>query len=92
MLTNIFEFSDGNATKYLLIVGLCADVIGILVLKYFTFKNRIAIEILLTGFPSFVMNLMSVLSNTVLNNLVASYSTVTIAGMGIAKKIDMFAF
>ena len=39
MLTNIFKFSDGNATKYLLIVGLCADVIGILVLKYFTFRN-----------------------------------------------------
>lgn len=39
MLTNIFEFSDGNATKYLLIVGLCADVIGILALKYFTLKN-----------------------------------------------------
>ena len=39
MLTNIFKFSDGNATKYLLIVGFCADVIGILVLKYFTFRN-----------------------------------------------------
>lgn len=39
MLTNIFEFSDGNATKYLLIVGLCADLIGILTLKYFTLKN-----------------------------------------------------
>lgn len=39
MLTNIFEFSDGNATKYLLIVGLCADIIGILALKYFTLKN-----------------------------------------------------
>ena len=40
MLTNIFELSDGNATKYLLIVGLCADIVGILVLKYFTFKNN----------------------------------------------------
>lgn len=39
MLTNIFEFSDGSATKYLLIVGLCADIIGILALKYFTLKN-----------------------------------------------------
>ena len=39
MLTNIFKFSDGNATKYLLIVGLCADLIGIIVLKYLTVKN-----------------------------------------------------
>lgn len=39
MLTNIFKFSDGGATKYLLIVGLCADIIGIIVLKYLTVKN-----------------------------------------------------
>jgi len=39
ILTNIFKFLDGNATKYLLIVGLCADIIGILALKYFTLKN-----------------------------------------------------
>lgn len=39
MLTNIFEFSDSGATKYLLIVGLCADLIGIIALKYLTVKN-----------------------------------------------------
>ncbi len=39
MLTNIFKFSDAIATKYLLVIGLCADLIGIIVLKYFTFKN-----------------------------------------------------
>lgn len=38
-LTNYFEFSDGMATNYLLIVGLVADVIGILALKFFTPKN-----------------------------------------------------
>ena len=39
MLTNYFAFSDSIATNYLLIVGLIADGIGILVLKYLTPKN-----------------------------------------------------
>ena len=39
MLTNIFKLSDGNATQYLLIVGLIADAIGIIALKYLTLKN-----------------------------------------------------
>lgn len=38
-LTNYFEFTDNQATNYLLIVGLLADLIGILALKYFTPKN-----------------------------------------------------
>ncbi len=33
MLTNIFNFSDGNATNYLLVVGLIADLIGIIAYK-----------------------------------------------------------
>lgn len=40
MLTNIFNFSPSNATNYLLIVGLIADAIGILALKYFTPKDN----------------------------------------------------
>lgn len=39
MLTNCFEFSDSLATNYLLIVGLGADILGILALKFFTPKN-----------------------------------------------------
>lgn len=38
-LTNYFSFSDSVATNYLLIVGLIADVIGIVALKYLTSKN-----------------------------------------------------
>ena len=38
-LTNYFAFSDSIATNYLLIVGLIADAIGILALKYLTPKN-----------------------------------------------------
>ena len=38
-LTDYFAFSDNIATNYLLIVGLLADGIGILALKYLTPKN-----------------------------------------------------
>lgn len=60
-----------------------------------TFKLRkasfihIPKEVLLQGMPSFIMMLMSFISNAVLNHLVASYSNEAIAGMGIAKKMDM---
>lgn len=39
MFTNIFNFSDGNATKYLLLVGLASDLLGVIALKYLTGKN-----------------------------------------------------
>ncbi len=39
MLTDAFDFSAGIATNYLLVVGLIADFIGILALRYFTPKN-----------------------------------------------------
>ncbi len=56
------------------------------------FRGEIAKEILLVGMPSFVMVLMSFLSNTTLNSLVSSYSSEAVAGMGIAKKADMIGF
>ena len=49
-------------------------------------------EILMVGFPSFLMMLMGTFSNLVLNKMVVLYSNQAIAGMGIAKKIDMLAF
>lgn len=39
MLTNGLDFSDREATNFLLAAGLIADVIGIMALKYFTPKN-----------------------------------------------------
>lgn len=38
-LTNYFKFTDSVATNYLLIVGLLADGLGIIALKYLTPKN-----------------------------------------------------
>ncbi len=58
----------------------------------YSLKHGIPREILLLGFPAFAMMLMSTFSNIVLNKLVVSYSNRAIAGMGIAKKIDMLAF
>ena len=60
--------------------------------KDYTLAHHIPFEVLTVGFPSFIMFLMGILSNTILNTLVASYSSEAIAGMGIAKKIDMLAF
>jgi len=60
--------------------------------RYFTFGLQIPREVVTVGFPSFLMILMSTASNTVLNSLLASHSKEAIAGMGIAKKIDMVAY
>ena len=48
-------------------------------------------EVVAVGFPSFVMFLMSTISNGALNHMISAYSDQAIAGMGIAKKIDMVA-
>lgn len=61
-------------------------------LKYFTLKHSIPREVLLVGIPSFAMMFMGTVSNLCLNKVVVSYSNELIAGMGIAKKIDMLAF
>lgn len=60
--------------------------------RHFTLRERIPWEILVVGFPSFLMVLASFFSNTFLNTLVSGYSNEAMAGMGIAKKIDMVGF
>jgi len=60
--------------------------------RHFTFGQRIPYEVLLVGLPSCVMNLMGVFSNIVLNRLMASYCNEAVAGIGIAKKVDLLAF
>lgn len=58
----------------------------------FTLRDGIPAEVLTVGLPSFAMTLMSTFSNTVLNNIISGYSNEAVAGMGIAKKIDLLAF
>lgn len=62
MLTNLFGFLDGEATNYLLIIGLIADFIGILALKYFTPKNDYVTLTIKFGIR-FLLYLIAFLSN-----------------------------
>lgn len=68
------------------------DIVITLNPKYYTIKEHIPAEVCMVGLPSCIMNLMAIVSNTMLNRLAVSYSTETMAGMGIAKKLDMVAF
>ena len=60
--------------------------------RHYGLSGGIPGEVIIGGLPSFLMMLLSCLSNSVLNRLVTSYSNEAMAGMGIAKKIDMIAF
>lgn len=60
--------------------------------RHYTLKQRIPLDVLLVGIPSCAMNLMAVLSNIILNRLMASYCNEAVAGIGIAKKVDMMNF
>lgn len=61
-------------------------------IKEISFIDNIPKEVITVGLPGFVMTMMSTISNTALNHIVASYSSKAIAGMGIAKKIDLLAY
>lgn len=68
--TNFFNFTDSTATNYFLIIGLIADLIGILALKCFTPKNdyitiTIKFGIRLMGYA------VAFLSNNILITLIA---------------------
>lgn len=69
-LTNYFEFSASMATNYLLIVGLVADVIGILALKFFTPKNEY-ITITIKFGIRFIGYIVAFLSNNIVVMLIA---------------------
>ena len=60
--------------------------------KYFTLGEKIPSEVMSVGLPSFLISLTATVSNTVLNHIIATYSNAAVAGMGIAKKINMVAF
>jgi len=60
--------------------------------RFFSVRDRIPAEVVLVGLPSTLMSLMSTASNVTLNRLMASYANEAIAGVGIAKRIDMVSF
>ncbi len=49
----------------------------------------IAAKVVSVGLPASLQNILSLTSNTVLNNLTAKYGSAALAAIGIAKKIDM---
>ncbi len=69
-LTNYFNFSDNIATNYLLIVGLIADGIGILALKYLTPKNDY-ITITIKFGIRFIGYIIAFMSNNLIITLIA---------------------
>lgn len=69
-LTNYFKFTDSQATNYLLIIGLLADLIGILALKYFTPKNDY-ITITIKFGIRFIAYMIAFLSNNIIITLIA---------------------
>lgn len=60
--------------------------------RHFTLGSRIPAEVLLVGLPSCVMTMMGVLSNVVMNRLMVACCNEAVAGIGIAKRVDMLAF
>ena len=60
--------------------------------KQYSARYKIPSEVIAVGLPGFVMTMMSTVSNASLNNMVAGYSSTAIAGMGIAKKLDLLAY
>lgn len=69
-LTNYFAFSDNIATNYLLIIGLLADGIGILALKYLTPKNDYLTIVIKFGIR-FTGYVIAFISNNLMITLIA---------------------
>ena len=60
--------------------------------RWYSWGRGIPAEVILVGLPSSIMSFMATLSNTVLNKLMAGYCNEAVAGIGIAKKIDLVLF
>lgn len=70
MLTNGLSFSDSGATTYLLVIGLVADILGVIILKYLTPKNDYLTIILKFGLR-FVFYFIAFLSNNMVMVFIA---------------------
>lgn len=84
--------SNTAATGYFLALILKNRKTSVITPAHFTLGEGIPGEVLAVGLPSFCMTCMSTLSNLTLNKIVAGYANEAVAGMGIAKKIDLLAF
>mgnify|MGYP004554418215 CR=1 FL=1 len=60
--------------------------------KQYSLGEGIPGEVLAVGLPSFMISTMATFSNIMLTKIISADSNEAIAGMGIAKKIDLLAF
>ncbi len=60
--------------------------------RLYTWGQQIPSEVICVGLPNFLISTMAGISNTTLNHIIAGYSNRAVAGMGIAKRIDLLAF
>ena len=86
--------SNLAATAYFvaLILKRQGDIVLSLDPRHYTLKEGIPAEVLLVGLPSAIMNISGVLSNVCMNRLMVSYSNEAVAGIGIAKKVDLLTY
>jgi len=86
--------SNLAATVYFIILILRKGNHTVLTLnpRFFSTKYHIPSEVFFVGLPSTLMSLMSTFSNITVNRLMSYYCNEAIAGVGIAKRIDMLSF
>ena len=60
--------------------------------KDISFQERIPADVLAVGFPAALQTTLAMVSNIFANALVKPYGSEAVAGMGVAKKINMIAF
>ena len=60
--------------------------------KDISFKEHIPGDVLTIGFPAALQTTLAMVSNIFANALVKAYGSEAVAGMGVAKKINMIAF
>lgn len=73
LLTNIINLSVNTTTSYILIMGIIADIVGILVLKKFTFKNNYINIFIKFGGRAIVYLLAFLFNNTTAYILALTY-------------------
>ena len=69
-LTNYFNYSDNLATVYLLVIGLLADIFGIIALKYLTPKNDYLTITIKFGIR-FIWYILAFISNSLIITIIA---------------------
>ncbi|MDO5133519.1 MAG: MATE family efflux transporter [Eubacteriales bacterium] len=61
-------------------------------IRDFSARDRIPVNVISIGVPAALATTMAMLSNITANSLVSEYGSAAVAGMGVAKKINMLAF